>query len=344
MSTKPGHVQFVDLRGPDAGHVELDRLRSLRRAIPRVRARPGNRLTQTRAARQMVCELFSRMRRSAQWDESRNNDDSPVVRAVRILAAVARGEEAMSLARLSQAVASPKTTVHRLAGILEREDLIARDPITRHYVVARGLHDLALHAMRGAPVHRSREMLLRGLSEEIGETVNLGVLSAGEVIYVERVESAWPLRMDFKPGSRVPIHCTAIGKLLLAFAPRRVRERLIVGVPLKAYTRQTITDVARLREELRITRKRGHSEDNEEFLAGVCCLAVPVRNAQGRVIAGLAVSAPSARFPLERARAEVATLQRFAGLMAAHLEAARDDRGQERVRRMVTSRPGAVDG
>lgn len=255
---------------------------------------------------------------------SKNDDESPVVRAVRILTAVARGEEAISLADLSQAVELPKTTVHRLAGLLEREGLIARDPITRQYVVARGLHDLAFHAIRGAPVHRSREMLLRGLSEELGETVNLGVLSGGEVIYVERVESAWPLRMDFKPGSRVPIHCTAIGKLLLAFAPRRVREPLIVGVPLKGYTRQTITDVARLREELRVTRRRGHSEDNEEFLAGVCCLAVPVRNARGRVIAGLAVSAPSARLPLDRARAEVPRLQRFAGLIAANLEAAPD--------------------
>lgn len=255
-------------------------------------------------------------------------DDSPVVKALRILTAVAQREEPISLADLSVSVSLPKPTVHRLATLLEREGMIEKDPLTRRYVVARGFHNLALSAIRSAPVHRNRQVLLQRLSERLGETVNLGMLYGGTVIYIERVESAWPLRMDFKPGSRVPIHCTAIGKLLLAFTPPRVRDPLLTAAPLQAYTKNTITDRERLLRELRLTRKRGHSEDNEEFLAGVCCLAVPVRNGSGKVIAGLAVSAPSARFPLERARSHLPDLKEFAELIGYQLGATRAERAE----------------
>ncbi len=254
--------------------------------------------------------------------------DSPVVRALRILAAVARADAPLSLAELSHAVGLPKATVHRLAGLVEGEGLIERDPLARRYVVATGLDDLALSALRTAPVHRNRRAALRRLSERLGETVNLGVLHGGEVMYVERVEAAWPLRMELKPGSRVPIHCTAIGKLLLAFAPREVRERLLAAASLEPRTGSTITSRARLEEELAATRTRGHSEDDEEFLAGVCCVAVPVRDARGKVLAGLAVSAPTARLPLGRARGHIEELKAAAREVGAYLDAARELRGR----------------
>ncbi len=251
---------------------------------------------------------------------------SPVVRALRILAAVARADAPLSLAELSEAVGLPKPTVHRLAALVEGEGLIERDPLARRYVVATGLDDLALSALRTAPVHRNRRLLLKRLSERLEETVNLGVLHGGEVMYLERVESAWPLRMELKPGSRVPVHCTAIGKLLLAFAPRPVRERLLMVASLEARTGHTITSRSRLEEELTMTRRRGYSEDDEEFLAGVCCIAVPVRDARGKVLAGLAVSAPTARLPLSRARGHLDDLMEAARQLGAYLEASRDGR------------------
>lgn len=232
----------------------------------------------------------------------------------------------LTLAELSRTVGLPKATVHRLAGLVEAEGLIERDPLARRYVVAGRFDDLALNALRTAPLHRNRRQLLQRLSERLGETVNLGVLHGGEVMYLERVESAWPLRMELKPGSRVPIHCTAIGKLLLAFAPTAVRERLLMVAALEARTAHTITEPARLREALEATRRRGWSEDDEEFLAGVCCIAVPVRGARAKVLAGLAVSAPTARLPLDRARTMVPDLREAADQLGAYLEAAREAR------------------
>lgn len=229
----------------------------------------------------------------------------------------------MTLAGLSAAAKLPKPTVHRIAALLEHEGFLHKDPLTRRYSAGRAFHDLCLHAIRSAPAHRDRQVLLQRLSEKLGETVNLGLLSGGEVIYLERVESSWPLRMDFKPGSRVPIHCTAIGKLLLAFAPRRRVEQLLNSVPLQPCTPQTLTEPTALHRELLEIRRRGYAEDNEEFLAGVCCLAVPVKDHRGRAVAGLAVSSPSARFPLEKARSYLPDLRACAEQLGPHLEVVR---------------------
>lgn len=244
---------------------------------------------------------------------------SPVVKAIRILCRVAMDEAPVTLADLSAAVKLPKPTVHRIASLLEEEGFLEKDPLSRRYGVGRAFHDLSFHAIRSAATHRDRQILLERLSEKLGETVNFGVLSGREVVYLERVESSWPLRMDFKPGSRVPVHCTAIGKLLLAFTPRRRREEVVRAGPLQPHTRNTLVEPAALLRELVEIRRRGYSEDNEEFLAGVCCLAVPVRDRRGRIVAGLAVSAPSARFPLERARGHLPDLRACAEQIGAHL-------------------------
>ncbi|HEU5303008.1 MAG TPA: IclR family transcriptional regulator, partial [Gemmatimonadales bacterium] len=192
-------------------------------------------------------------------------------------------------------------------------------------VVGPALLELGFNALRNAPAQRNRRLILERLSEKLGETINLAVLTGDEVLYLDRVEASWPLRMDFKPGSRVPIHATANGKLLLAHAESATRTRLLRTLRLSPVTARTITDRGRLEAELVEIRRQGYSEDDEEFLAGVCCLAVPVRARGGHVIAGLAVSAPSARFTLERARGHLGDLQSTAIELGVELSGERDD-------------------
>lgn len=244
---------------------------------------------------------------------------SPIARALAILARVAREPDPVSLVDLSRAAALPKPTVHRLAGMLERHGLLQRDHLTRRYAVGPALVELGFQALSHAPSQRNRRLVLERLSEKLAETVNLAILSGDEVLYLDRVESSWPLRMDFKPGSRVPVHCTANGKLLLAFAAPAVRRRLLRSLRFTAHTPYTIISRAGLEAQLAEIRRRGYSEDAEEFLAGVSCLAVPVRDRRGRVIAGLAVSAPSARFDLARARGHLDDLQAAAAELGAEL-------------------------
>jgi DNA-binding IclR family transcriptional regulator len=251
---------------------------------------------------------------------------SPVLKALTILARVA-GSGAMTLSELSSTAELPKPTAHRLAGLLQQAGILAKDTLTRRYVVGPALLELGFNALRNSPALRNRRLLLERLSEKLGETVNLALLSGDEVLYLDRVEASWPLRMDFKPGSRVPIHATANGKLLLAHAEPGTRARLLRRLRLTPVTARTITDRACLERQLAEIRRQGYSEDDEEFLAGVCCLAVPVRDAGGRVIAGLAVSAPSARFNLERARAHLDDLVRTAADLGRELAGERDGAG-----------------
>jgi IclR family acetate operon transcriptional repressor len=245
---------------------------------------------------------------------------SPVFKAVAVLAHVTSAPVPVTLAALAAAARLPKPTAHRLARQLEEVGLVAKDPLTRRYAVGDALVDLAFQALRHAPAHRNRRLLLERLSEKLGETVNLAILTGHEVMYLDRVEAAWPLTIDFKPGSRVPVHATANGKLLLALAPATVRARFLRTATLNRCTPNTVTDRARLARQLTEIRQRGYSEDNEEFLAGVCCLAVPVRDRRRRVIAGLAVSAPSARFSLAQARSQLPDLQQTADALGEELD------------------------
>lgn len=247
---------------------------------------------------------------------------SPVSRALRVLVRVVHEGGPVSLAQLSTTLRLPKPTVHRLALLLEQEGFIQKDLVSRRYVVGGALEELALDAIRNAPAHSLRRLHLQRLSEKLGESVNLAVLSGGEAVYVERVVSAQPLRTDMGAGTRVPLHCTANGKLLLAYSPPPLRQRVVRSAPFPPHTKNTIRTAAELSRELDVIRRRGYSEDKEEFLEGVCCLAVPVRDRAGHVIAGLAIMAPSARFPLGKARGYLPDLYVTADLISAQWEGA----------------------
>ena len=243
----------------------------------------------------------------------------PLGKALRILEAVARQPLAVSLAELSDASRLPKPTVHRLAVELERLGLIARDPLTRRFHVGSRLEELAVNAIRKGMAQSSRRVHMERLAEKVGERVNIGVISANKVVYVHWVESAGPLRINVEPGTQIPVHCSANGKLLLAYGPDALREQILASGPFQAYTPRTITTAEALRRELQRIRREGHSEDNEEFIPGVCCIAVPVRNRRGEVVAGLAIMAPSARLPLVKARQHLPDMEACAAAISAEL-------------------------
>jgi hypothetical protein len=134
-----------------------------------------------------------------------------------------------------------------------------------------------------------------------------------EVVYLDRVETAWPLRFHLQPGSRVPLHCSASGKLFMAWMPPVQRNRLLGHLQYKSYTPNTITTRLRLEAELARVRAQGYALDNEEYLDGLVCVAVPVFDPRSRqkVRGSVAVQAPASRFPIERATSARA-LQRTA--------------------------------
>ncbi len=173
--------------------------------------------------------------------------------------------------------------------------------------------------MLNSTLRAGRRAILAHLVEKIGETCNFTMLDGAEVIYVDRVEAAWPLRMNLTSGSRVPLHCTASGKLLLALLPKVSREMITAELSLTRYTDTTITDRKQLAAELARIRADRYATDKEEYHAGLVCVAVPVIDAKKRACAALAMQAPVSRMPLETALGHLQKLRTAAAAMAATL-------------------------
>lgn len=222
-------------------------------------------------------------------------------RMLSVLEEVASAGRPVAVRDVAEALDLPKPTAHRLVNTLLERGLLARSIDRRAVTVGPKLTQLALEILRSSVVQAPVRSVLRGVSTQLGETTNIGVLDGNEVVYLDRVEAEhWPLRLQFGVGSRVPLYCTAMGKLFVANLPEAQRERVVSATRFLKLTNNTIMDADRLREELALIREQGYAIDDEEFIVGVFCIAVPVRDARGRVIAGLAVQGPQARLPRER--------------------------------------------
>ena len=163
----------------------------------------------------------------------RKEDSIPAtLRAVSILEALVAAERPAALAELTGVVRLPKPTLYRMLGMLEAAGLVMREPGARRYAPGPRLAALGRAVMLNASLRGERRAILARLVEAIGETCNFTMLDGAEVVYVDRVETAWPLRMTLTSGSHVPLHCTASGKLLLALLPKAARERLVAQLAL----------------------------------------------------------------------------------------------------------------
>lgn len=242
-------------------------------------------------------------------------EDAPLFRALRLLHAVADAERPLSIADLVTILAIPKPTVHRMCQRLEAEGYLEREPGARQFTVGPRLVALSLGTLR-ASRGGARRAVLEELVQRLDETCNLTVLSGQEVLYLDRVESRWPLRVHLEPGSRVPLYCTASGKLFLAFVPPAQRKRLLDAFTLAPLTAATITDRLALEAELGVIAERGYSIDNEEFLQGLVAVAVPVRDARGAMVAAIACHGPTARLSIEKLLSYLPLLQEAAQRIA----------------------------
>ncbi|WP_179400843.1 IclR family transcriptional regulator [Burkholderia guangdongensis] len=227
--------------------------------------------------------------------------DTPTLRAFALLEHIVNAGDAVSLADLTRDVDMPKTSLHRMLASLEAGGFVIREPGQRNaYAIGPRLAQLGLGVMMHAGARRLRHAILAGLVDDLGETCNLTMLHDTDVLYLDRVEAAWPLRLDLKPGARVPAYCSASGKLLLAMLPPDERGALIRAMKLVRHTPNTITDPHLLEAELDRIAHNGVAIDNEEFVAGIVCIAAPVVDANGGCIAAVAVHAPVSRAPLSR--------------------------------------------
>jgi len=240
---------------------------------------------------------------------------SALGKGMTVLSAILTAPKPPSLNDIAERTALPRPTVFRVVKQLEETLMITRAPDGDKYLVGPNLMSLATDAM-SAFMHASPvRAILSGLVHEIGETCNLGVLDRDSVVYIDRVECSWPLRLQMGVGTHVSMHATALGKLLVAHLPTRSRRRIIRASPLEKFTDFTITDPKLLEAEFKQIRRQGYARNSEENTIGIIGVAVPVFDARNRVVAGLSLHAPAARMSLNLAEQKIDRLRETARLI-----------------------------
>lgn len=255
--------------------------------------------------------------RKSQAPEFEVNGDTPTIRLFSLLEVMASRDQLFSLQALVDETGLPKPTLHRMLQQLEGATLLQREDDGRRYSVGIRLRRLAENLLLNNTFHGAQHTVLRHLVDEIGESCNLTALSGSEVLYLDRVETTAPLRFYLTTGSRVPVHCSASGKIFLSQMTPAQRKRLLSHVPLQAYTPTTLTSFETLEAEVERVRRDGYAFDREEFLPGLICIAVLVPNPRGRSNLGVAVQAPIMRLSTDRALQSLPALRRAAHALAA---------------------------
>ncbi|MGA1604699.1 MAG: IclR family transcriptional regulator [Burkholderiaceae bacterium] len=278
----------------------------------------------------MTSALRSSTRPSAHElpDLESSSKETPILRLLALLEIIARKDAPFSLQNLVQDTQWPKPSLHRMLAQLEASGLLQRDLKGRHYSTGQRLTQLAENVLLNSTTRAARHRVLRLLVDQAGESCNLTSFSAGEVLYLDRVETAAPLRFYLHSGSRVPAHCSATGKLFLSQMSPSQRQKLWDAGPLERFTERTLVDVHQLEEEITKVRVQGFAIDDEEFLPGLLCIGVLVPSLDSKdnkTNMGIALQAPKVRFSLERAMQCLPLLQNAAQALSRINQSASND-------------------
>lgn len=233
-----------------------------------------------------------------------NPADTPSVlgKAFRIIDAFGSGELSLSLAEVSRRAGLPKSTAHRLVGQLEEWGVIERH--RERLRLGLRLFEWGSLAPRQRTVRDTAVPYMTDLYEAARETVHLGLRERYEVVYVSKIAGRRQVRVPTAAGLRMPLHCTGLGKAILAFAPEETVEQ-VIGRGLPPRTPYTIVVPAVLRRELEAIRKRGVAYDNEESVIGVSCVAAPLFASDGSALGAISVTGASHRLVPERLESAV---------------------------------------
>ena len=218
-----------------------------------------------------------------------------LARGLHLLELLSADEPGLTLTDLAQLSGLPPSTTHRLLKGLEKRRFVHHDSDTGRWQVGVQAFTVGSAFVRGRNVVALARPYLRHLVDQAGETANLAVEDAGEAVYLAQVECTQTMRAFARPGARIPMHCTAVGKALLAAASPEAAARVLTRAPLPKLTSRTLTDPQVLTGELLTIRGRGYAVDDEEQAVGLRCVAATLHDATGQALAALSVSGPSAR-------------------------------------------------
>lgn len=232
-------------------------------------------------------------------------------RALQILDCFNEEHTERSLTEIVKLVGLHKATTHRIMTTLLNSGYLEHTPDGQKFRLGLHLASLGFIVINKMDLRSEAYPFMSQLTQQIDEACDLSVFDQGHVFYVEVMQSRHTLRIAAAIGQRLPAHCTASGKLFLAFLPEAKLEA-ILAQPMKSHTNKTITSPALLRPQLEMIHQQGYAVDDEEFEVGIRAVAAPIRNREGGVIAAISIPSPTSRMTLDRIPAMAAVLQETA--------------------------------
>lgn len=227
-------------------------------------------------------------------------------------AVTAAGRSGLTFSRIVESTGIPKASAHRLLRELLALSALTLDPETRQYRGGLLLARLGGAVMANYDLRTAARPSLQSLHERMGHVATLGVLAEDSGIYIDKIESAeFGMRLHSEIGKHFPLHCTAMGKVLLSQADSKTVRR-VLNRKLEAFTANTITDATKLRRELKRVAAAGYAIDNEEITRGLVCVAAPVLGIDGRVAGAMSATFPSYILEERGIDAEIAAVREAA--------------------------------
>jgi DNA-binding IclR family transcriptional regulator len=220
-----------------------------------------------------------------------------LVKVVRVLDAFSTRNRTLSLTDLCAATGYPKSTVHRLLGAMRDTGLLDHDGARDRYRLGMKLFEFGNTVLANMDLHREARPFVDALTRQGGQAVHLAVFDGQRAIVIHRADASPEKSLAAHTIEQAPVHCTSVGKAILAFQPEPV-VRKIIAAGLTRYTESTIVDPAALLSVLATVRDTGYALDEGEHQPGLRCIGAPIRDQSGQVIAGISLTGPAWRIPL----------------------------------------------
>lgn len=223
-----------------------------------------------------------------------------VTKTLEVLEQFIESNQEKGIHELSASTNIPVSTMQRLVNTLEARGYLMQNPRSYKYRLGLTLYHLYQSYFRTYHWVDEARQYMQTLVEKHGETVNLGCLEGKDIAFLTKIDSPHVLRPSYSIGARYPAYCSSLGKCLLAYQPEETVKVILSSEELVARTNKTITSISELLTELNDVRRLGYAVDDEESREGLRCMAVPINNREGIVVAALSITAPTIRMPLDR--------------------------------------------
>ena len=239
-----------------------------------------------------------------------------VMKVFAILQSISEEPE-IGITALSQKVLMPKSTLFRFLQTLKMLGYVNQEEDGDKYSLTLKLFELGSKALEHIDLVKYADAKMQDLSKITKETTHLGIIDGENLVYIHKVDSQYQLRMYSRIGRHRPLYCTAIGKILLAWLQESEVQSILKQVEFIQYTKNTLPNIDQLLNELKEVRQLGYAADQEEVELGLLCLAAPIYNRFGTVIAGLSLSFPALRFDTDQKQRYIQLLHQYAAEISA---------------------------